>query len=212
MVGDGPFDVVFIPGSVSHVDLIWEDPARARYFERLSSFCRLIILDKRGTGASDPVVVGDLETRIDDVRAVMDAAGSRRAAVLGNSEGGPMSLLFAATHPSRVAALVLYGSLPRFAWAPDFPWGQTLAEWERELEEDVRGWGTAEQARQWLSGITDEEAETFARRQRLSAQPERLQADRAAEHGHRRPRCAADDRRADARPARRSHPSGRPYG
>jgi len=106
VLGEGAFDVVYIPGAVSHVDLIWDDPARASYFERLASFCRLIIFDKRGTGASDPIVVGDLETRIDDVRTVMDAAGSRRAAVIGVSEGGPMSVLFAATHPSilRVAS------------------------------------------------------------------------------------------------------------
>ena len=88
VLGEGAFDVVFIPGAVSHVDLIWGDPARASYFERLASFCRLIIFDKRGTGASDPIGVGNLETRIDDVRAVMDAAGSRRAAVIGVSEEG----------------------------------------------------------------------------------------------------------------------------
>jgi pimeloyl-ACP methyl ester carboxylesterase len=95
VVGEGDFDVVFIPGAVSHVDLIWDDPARSRFFVRLSRSCRLIIFDKRGTGASDAAGVGDLETRIDDVRAVMDATGSRRAAVVGVSEGGPMSLLFA---------------------------------------------------------------------------------------------------------------------
>jgi len=101
--------VVYIPGAVSHVDFIWDDPERARFFERLSRSCRLIIFDKRGTGASDSVGVADLETRIDDVRAVMDAAGSSRAAVVGVSEGGPMALLFAAAHPDRVAALVIYG-------------------------------------------------------------------------------------------------------
>lgn len=171
VVGEGDFDVVYIPGAVSHVDLIWDDPARSRYFERLSRFCRLIVFDKRGTGASDPAVVGDLETRIDDVRAVMDAAGSRRAAVVGVSEGGPMSLLFAATHPSRVAALVLYGSLPRFEWAPDFPWGQTRAEWDRELEREVRLWGTIEQAREIRPDADEAEAERVARNMRLSASP-----------------------------------------
>lgn len=171
VVGQGEFDVVFIPGAVSHVDLIWDDPARSRFFERLSGFCRLIVFDKRGTGASDRAVVGDLETRIDDVRAVMDATGSRRAAVVGVSEGGPMSLLFAATHPSRVAALVVYGALPRFEWAPDFPWGQTRAEWDRELEHDVRQWGTVEQAREIQPDVDDEEAEKIARNRRLSASP-----------------------------------------
>jgi class 3 adenylate cyclase/pimeloyl-ACP methyl ester carboxylesterase len=171
VIGEGAFDVVFIPGAVSHVDLIWDDPARSRFFERLSRFCRLIVLDKRGTGASDAAGVGDLETRIDDVRAVMDAAGSRRAAVVGVSEGGPMSLLFAATHPSRVAALVIYGSLPRFVWAPDFPWGQTRAEWDRSLEHEIRHWGTIELAREENPDTDEAELELIARRRRLSASP-----------------------------------------
>ena len=171
VVGEGDFDVVFIPGAVSNVDLIWDDPARSRFFERLSRSFRLIIFDKRGTGASDAAGIGDLETRIDDVRAVMDAAGSRRAAVVGVSEGGPMSLLFAATHPARVAALVIYGSLPRFVWAPDFPWGQTQAEWDRELEHEIRHWGTIEQAREDNPDADEAELERIARRRRLSASP-----------------------------------------
>ena len=138
VVGDGPFDLVYVPGAMSHVDGNWDNPARARYFRALSSGCRLILFDKRGTGASDAVGIANLETRIDDVRAVMDAAGSSRAAVMGVSEGGPMSVLFAALHPERVAALILYGSLPRFLWAPDFPWGQVREEWDREIEHDAR--------------------------------------------------------------------------
>jgi class 3 adenylate cyclase len=171
VVGEGPFDLVFVPGAVSHVDLLWDDPDRAGFFGRLASFCRLIVLDKRGTGASDPAPVGDLETRIDDVRAVMDAVGSARAAVMGVSEGGPMSLLFAATHPARVAALVVYGALPRFTWAPDFPWGRPLEDWRRETEHDVRLWGTVEGVREYWPGATDEEAERRAREERLSATP-----------------------------------------
>jgi class 3 adenylate cyclase len=171
VVGEGPFDLVFVPGAVSHVDLLWDDPDRAGFFGRLASFCRLIVLDKRGTGASDPAPVGDLETRIDDVRAVMDAVGSARAAVMGVSEGGPMSLLFAATHPTRVAALVVYGALPRFTWAPDFPWGRPLEDWRRETEHDVRLWGTVEGVREYWPGATDEEAERRAREERLSATP-----------------------------------------
>jgi class 3 adenylate cyclase/dienelactone hydrolase len=171
VVGEGPFDLVFVPGAVSHVDLIWDDPERAAFFHRLASFSRVIVLDKRGTGASDPAPVADLETRIDDVRAVMDAVGSTRAAVMGASEGGPMCVLFAATHPSRVAALVVYGSLPRFAWAPDFPWGRPLEEWHRELELDVREWGTVEGVRSWWPTATDEQAEAAARADRLGASP-----------------------------------------
>jgi len=171
VIGEGDFDVVFIPGAFSHVDLIWDNAPQARFFEALSSFCRLILFDKRGTGASDAVEVGDLETRIDDVRAVMDAVGSRRAALVGVSEGGPMSLLFASTHPGRVAALAVYASLPRFTWAPDFPWAQPLAERQRVWEAEARRWGTLEQAREWLPDASDEEVADAARRRRLSASP-----------------------------------------
>ncbi len=171
VVGEGPFDLVYVPGAVSNVDLIWDDERRAAYFGHLASFSRLIVFDKRGTGASDHVALGDLETRMDDVRAVMDAAGSSRAALMGVSEGGPMSLLFAATYPERVGALVLYGTLPRFAWAPDFPCGQPLAEWHRELDLDVKGWGTPEFFRSEFPNAGEEELQEMARRLRLSASP-----------------------------------------
>jgi pimeloyl-ACP methyl ester carboxylesterase/class 3 adenylate cyclase len=171
VVGEGPFDLVYVPGAVSNVDLIWDDERRARFFGRLASFSRLIVFDKRGTGASDHVALADLETRMDDVRAVMDAAGSARAAVMGVSEGGPMSVLFAATYPERVGALVLYGTLPRFAWAPEFPWGQPLAEWQRELEQDVNDWGLPEWFRSQFPEASEEELQEMARRLRLSASP-----------------------------------------
>ncbi len=177
VVGEGPFDLVYVPGSISNVDLIWEDPVRSRFFERIASFSRLIVFDKRGTGASDRVAAGipDLETRMDDVRAVMDAAGSERAAVVGVSEGGPMTILFAATYPERTAALVVYGSMPRFVWAPDFPLGQPLDEYLRDAEEWARGWGTDEAAAEFLESHgrkpTDEEIKWHATRQRLSASP-----------------------------------------
>ena len=101
VVGEGPFDLVFVPGFVSNVEAIWESPARARFFRRLASFSRLILFDKRGTGLSDRTSqIFTLEQRMDDVRAVMDAAGSERAALFGISEGGPMSVLFAATYPN----------------------------------------------------------------------------------------------------------------
>src|SRR3954466_5741558 len=123
VVGDGPIDLVLVLGFATHLDLQWEMPAFARFFERLSSFSRLIVFDKRGTGLSDPVAdAPTLEERVDDVRAVMDAAGSGRAALFGISEGGPMSVLFAATHPERVTALVLHGAMGRTTWAPDYPW------------------------------------------------------------------------------------------
>jgi pimeloyl-ACP methyl ester carboxylesterase len=123
VVGDGPIDLVAVLGFATHLELQWELPAFARFFERLGSFSRLIMFDKRGTGLSDPVAdVPTLEQRIDDVRAVMDAAGSERAAFFGVSEGGPTSVLFAATHPERASALVLYGAMGRTTEAPDYPW------------------------------------------------------------------------------------------
>jgi class 3 adenylate cyclase len=150
VVGDGPFDIVWVPGSLSNVELVWEIPLAAAFFRRLAAFSRLILFDKRGTGLSDRTSgIANLETRMDDVRAVMDAAGSSRAAVLGASEGGPMSVLFAATYPERTAALVLYGAMPRFVRSPDFPWGASQEEFEREHEEDVRAWGTIE-GTQWI--------------------------------------------------------------
>src|SRR5215471_16438609 len=114
VVGSEPLDLVFVPGFVSNIDLFWEMPECGHFFSRLSTFSRLIMFDKRGTGLSDrDVGVATLEERMDDVRAVMDAAGSEHAALFGVSEGGPMSLLFAATYPQRVQALVLYGSYAR---------------------------------------------------------------------------------------------------
>src|SRR5207245_5020118 len=113
VVGDGPLDLVFVPGFISHLDLQWADPRIARFLEKLASFSRLIMFDKRGTGLSDPVAgPASLEDRMDDVRAVMDAAGSERAALFGLSEGGPMSVMFAATYPERTRALVLCGTFP----------------------------------------------------------------------------------------------------
>jgi pimeloyl-ACP methyl ester carboxylesterase len=123
VVGDGPIDLVLVLGFATHLELQWESPQFARFFERIASFARLIVFDKRGTGLSDPVSEAPtLEQRIDDVRAVMDAAGTERAALFGISEGGPMSVLFAATHPDRASALVLHGAMGRTTEAPDYPW------------------------------------------------------------------------------------------
>src|SRR5437764_576620 len=137
VVGDGPIDIVLVLGFATHLELQWEAAPFARFCERMGSFARLIVFDKRGTGLSDPVAeVPTLEQRIDDVRAVMDAAGSERAALFGVSEGGPMSVLFAATHPERVAALVLYGAMARTTEAPDYPWAspaEALRESAREF-------------------------------------------------------------------------------
>ena len=113
VVGNGPIDLVFVPGFISNLEVHWEDSGYLHLIRRLSAFTRLIIFDKRGTGLSDRVdatALPSLETRMDDVRAVMDAAGSGRAALLGASEGAPMAALFAATYPSRTRTLILYGA------------------------------------------------------------------------------------------------------
>jgi len=176
VVGDGPFDLVRIPPFVSHVELAWQVPGNADFMRRLASFCRLISFDKRGTGMSDRVSgVPTLEVRMDDVRAVMDAAGSERAALLGASEGGPMSALFAATHPERVWALVLDGSYARQLWAPDYPWGSSQDEYLRDLEQEERTWGTpehsAEVAQALAPSASDEDRRALATLIRQSASP-----------------------------------------
>src|SRR3972149_4680877 len=114
VLGQGPIDLVFVPGFVSHVEYAWEDPSYARFLQQLASFSRLILFDKRGTGLSERITgIPTLEQRMDDVRAVMDAVGSQRAALFGVSEGGSMSVLFAATYPERTSALVLYGTIAK---------------------------------------------------------------------------------------------------
>jgi class 3 adenylate cyclase len=145
--GDGPFDLVLVPGFVTHLEIEAEIPGFAAFLRRLESFARLIRFDKRGTGMSDRVSgAPTLEARMDDVRAVMDAVGSQRAAFYSLSEAAAMCLLFAATYPERTAALVVRSAYPRRMWAPDYPWGLTEQEYERELERDLRIFGPREQA------------------------------------------------------------------
>jgi pimeloyl-ACP methyl ester carboxylesterase/class 3 adenylate cyclase len=134
VVGDGPFDLVFVGGWVlSAFETAWDGPARET-LTALAQFSRLILFDKRGTGLSDrDAGVPDLETRMDDIRAVMDAVGSTRAAIIGVSEGGPITLLFAATYPERTAAAILYGTGASHTRAPDYPWAPTLEDWDRIL-------------------------------------------------------------------------------
>jgi DNA-binding SARP family transcriptional activator/pimeloyl-ACP methyl ester carboxylesterase len=156
VAGDGPVDLVLVHGWVCTFQPGWESPKIAAFYRRLSSLGRLILFDKRGTGLSDRVAVDqlpDLETRMDDVRAVLDAAGSERAVILGLSEGGPMSLLFAATYPERTAGLVLMGAFARLTRAPDYPIGPPPEEWSRRmtlLESD--DW-VAETTREWLERV-----------------------------------------------------------
>jgi pimeloyl-ACP methyl ester carboxylesterase len=143
VVGEGPFDLIWVPGWISNVEESWEVPEYAHFLQRLSSFSRLILFDKRGTGLSDRVsneLLPTLEQRMDDVRAVLDATGSERAAVFGASEGGNLSVLFAATYPERVRAVVLVGIYAKRIWSPDYPWAPTAEQRERENELLEREW------------------------------------------------------------------------
>ena len=144
VVGEGPLDLVYVPGWVSHVELAWEEPTLARFLRRLASFSRLIMFDKRGTGLSDRVPndkLPTLEERIDDLRAVMDAVDSERAAIFGFSEGGNLSAFFAATYPERTKALVLFGTFAKRIWSSDYPWAPKPEDRERESETLEREWG-----------------------------------------------------------------------
>ncbi len=142
VIGDAPRDLVFAPGFVSHVEHIWNDPGGSRLLTRLASFARVILFDKRGTGLSDRASENfTLEQRMDDIRAVMDAAGSQRATIFGQSEGGSMAMLFAATYPERTSALVICGGYARRSWAPDYPFAQNEAQWDAFLERLEREWG-----------------------------------------------------------------------
>jgi pimeloyl-ACP methyl ester carboxylesterase len=169
VVGNGPLDLVWVPGFISNIELEGEYPETQHFISRLSSFCRLIRFDKRGTGLSDRAFgIPSLEERMDDVRAVMDAAGSPRAALFGQSDGGPMSALFAATYPERIQALVLYGSFAvnvTRSWTPE--------QLQARLEYVERNWGTGMLlpfvAASKASDATF--ARTFARVERLSASP-----------------------------------------
>jgi pimeloyl-ACP methyl ester carboxylesterase len=142
VVGHGSFDLVVAPGFVSHLDWNWQEPSLRAFLEQLSSFSRLILFDKRGTGLSDPVAgPGTLEERVEDLTAVLDAVGSERAAVIGVSEGGAMAMLFAALHPERTRHLVLYGAFPRLVAAPDFPMGIDEQGMTSLLDTLVDRWG-----------------------------------------------------------------------
>jgi pimeloyl-ACP methyl ester carboxylesterase len=158
VVGHGPLDLVFVMGWVSHLEYFWLEPRFSRFLTRLASFTRLILIDKRGTGLSDRVSeLPSLEQRMEDVHAVMDAVGSRRAALMGVSEGGPMCSLFAATYPEKTAALVMVGSYARRLRDSDYPWGPTPAEHERFCDVILREWGGPVGIEQRAPGLAADE-------------------------------------------------------
>jgi pimeloyl-ACP methyl ester carboxylesterase len=173
--GEGEHDLVVAPGFVSHLEIMWENPHLNRFAQRLSRFARVITFDKRGTGMSDPVAaVPTLEQRMDDIRAVMDAAGSERAFVMGVSEGAPLCILFAATHPERTNGLILFGGMARATWAPDYPWAtpkEALLEAATELTRP--GWGTGENVEIFAPSLAREPAtvDWWGRVERLAATP-----------------------------------------
>lgn len=144
VIGDAPLDLVFVMGWVSHLEYFWREPSFARFLLRLASFARLILFDKRGTGLSDRVPINELPTleqRMDDVRAVMDAVGSERAALCGVSEGGPMCSLFAATYPEKTLALVMIGTYAKRIWDVDYPWAPTTEHRQHFFDEMREQWG-----------------------------------------------------------------------
>jgi class 3 adenylate cyclase/pimeloyl-ACP methyl ester carboxylesterase len=174
VIGEGPLDLVYVMGWVTNLEAFWQEPSVARFFQRLASFSRLILFDKRGTGLSDRVPISELPTleqRMDDVRAVMDAAGSERAALFGVSEGGPMCALFAATYPERTSALVLYGSYAKRLRDPDYPWAPTLGERQRWYELIERGWGGLVDIDTMAPNADRPFREWWARYLRMSASP-----------------------------------------
>jgi pimeloyl-ACP methyl ester carboxylesterase/DNA-binding CsgD family transcriptional regulator len=149
VVGAGATDLILVPGFVSHVEVAWEEPRLAHFLGRLASFSRLIVFDKRGTGMSDPVAdPPSMDERMDDIRAVMDAAGSHRGTMLGISEGGTLSLVFARAHPERCESLILYGSWARRLIGPDYPYGPSADE----LDDIVAGMDRAWASGEWWDG------------------------------------------------------------
>jgi class 3 adenylate cyclase len=175
LVGDGPIDLVYVPSWISQVEHYWEEPMVARYFNRLASFSRLIMFDRRGSGLSDPVPrAPTLEEQMDDVVAVMDAAGSERAAVFAQLEGGAMAAMFAATHPERASALVLYEAMPRMSWAPDYDWPPRREEREAYLANGgLLTWGDGSRiiALAPKASSNPRLRQWFARLERLAASP-----------------------------------------
>jgi class 3 adenylate cyclase len=176
VIGDGPFDLILVPGFVSNVEHLWDIPGVAAVLERFASYSRLITWDKRGTGLSDPVLhVPPLEERIDDMLAVLDAAGSKQAALFGVSEGGPLSIMFTATHPQRVLALAMFGAAPRMAWAPDYTWGLRRGLYDSDAVKAtiLDGWGDGVLLEVFAPSLAEDEGmrEVWGSFQRTGASP-----------------------------------------
>ncbi len=198
VAGEGPVDVVFVPGWVSHVEHGWDEPSYAPFLERIMRFSRLILFDRPGTGLSDPVdALPTLEQRMDTVRAVMDAAGSEKAVLFGISEGGPMCILFAATYPERTASLVLCNSFACNRYSEDYPWGptqETMARFQQAIE---KHWGRGFTPRLFARSRADDEAfvTAWARFERRAVSPGAMWKITAYGIRYRRSGRPADDSR-----------------
>ncbi|MGI9649398.1 MAG: adenylate/guanylate cyclase domain-containing protein [Acidimicrobiia bacterium] len=176
VIGTGPYDLVYIPGWVSNVEVMWEDPGLASFLRRLASFSRLIVFDKRGTGLSDPLPLDqlpDLEARMDDLAAVMDAVGSERATLFGHSEGGNLCMLFSATHPDRTTGIALTGSFAKRIRSDDYPWAPTQEERAEYIGLVEENWGRLDETDRLAPSRSDDEAfrAWLLHYQRLSASP-----------------------------------------
>jgi class 3 adenylate cyclase len=171
--GDGPIDLVFVPGFISHQELAWDSPLMQGIYQRLGRFARVITFDKRGTGLSERTLgFGSAEDRMDDIRAVMDAVGCERAALLGVSEGGPLSILFAATYPERASALVLWGTFARILEAPDYEFGAQEEEVELLVSILRDTWGSGKGLRFFVRAPDDPETDrVLARHERNACTP-----------------------------------------
>jgi pimeloyl-ACP methyl ester carboxylesterase len=175
-VGEGPMDLVIVPGWVSHLEASWDDPLVWRFVERLASFSRLILFDKRGTGLSDPVSeenLPTLEMRMEDVHAVLDAVGSSKAALMGISEGGPMCALFAATYAERTSALIMFGCYAKWIKSTDYPWAPTREQHEAAFVAYEQNWGTPMGFKVVAPSVANDEQcrNWWARQLRMGASP-----------------------------------------
>ncbi len=176
VVGDGPLDLLFVTGWLTQLEQLWEAPANRRFLERLTSFGRLILFDSRGTGLSERVLESyTLEQETRDALAVLDAAGSERAALLTYAQGGLVGAMLAAEHAERVGALIMYASIARTSWAPDYAWAMTAEEREALSERNLASWGeiNSDAMSAWAPSMADDPALVawFARMQRLAASP-----------------------------------------
>ena len=172
--GDGPVDLVFVPGFMSHLEVLWEEPGVARMFERQAEFARLILIDRRGSGLSDPLPGPiALEDEVEDLGAVLDAVGSESAVLLAYATGTPYSIQYAVKHPERVAGLILYAGMARTTRSDDMPWALTAAEREERLAEAVERWGEGVNAGLLAPSAAHDESlrRWFAKLERLSASP-----------------------------------------